>query len=237
MSTLRNPVGPLPKKVYLRRRLTVLAVLIALIAIVVLVIVRPGSNDGPPAAAGTPTPTSTAGAAEDQAAADAAAAADDHATAAPTTPAADPSPTPAPAVVEASSPVACDPSVLTITPITDSDSYSAGAQPQLSFSMTNTGSVPCTLNAGTSQQKYTITSGSDTYWTSTDCQVGASDTMALLEAGQTVTSAPFAWDRTRSTPETCNIAREPVPAGGASYHVHVDVAGIPSKTDAQILLY
>lgn len=236
MSTLRNPVGPLPKKVYRRRRLTVLGVLIAIIAIIVLVIVRPGSNDGPPAAADIPTPTPSAASAEDQAAADAAAAADDHATAAPP---ADPSPspTPSPAVVEASSPVACDPSMLTITPITDSDSYSAGVQPQLSFSMTNTGSVSCTLNAGTSQQKYTITSGSDTYWTSTDCQVGPSDTMAMLEPGQTVTSAPFAWDRTRSTPETCGIAREAVPAGGASYHVHVDVAGIPSKTDAQILLY
>ncbi|WP_378145079.1 hypothetical protein ACFJGV_16405 [Cnuibacter sp. UC19_7] len=235
MSTLRNPVGPLPKKVYLRRRLTVLAVLIALIAIVVLVIVRPGSGDGPPAAAGTPTPAPSA-AAEDQSAAEAAAAAD-HATAAPTDADASPSASPSPAVVEASSPVACDPSMLTITPITDSSSYSDGAQPQLSFSMTNTGSVSCTINAGTSQQKYTITSGSDTYWTSTDCQVGPSDTMALLEPGQTVTSAPFAWDRTRSTPETCGIAREAVPAGGASYHVHVDVAGIPSKTDTQILLY
>jgi hypothetical protein len=237
MSTPRDPVGRLPQKVYIRRRLTVLVVLLALIAIVVLVIVRPGSNDGPPvAAADTPTPTaSSTAAAEDAAAAAAAAAAD--ATAA--TPAPDPAPesSPAPAVAEASTPVACAAGAVTITPVTDSDSYVAGQQPQLSLSMTNTSSTPCVINAGTSQQKYTITSGSDTYWTSTDCQVGASDTQALLEPGQTVTSAPFAWDRTRSTPDTCGITREAVPAGGASYHVHVDLAGIPSSTDKQILLY
>ena len=207
MSTTR----PLPKKVYVRRRLTVLAVLVAIVAIVVLVLVRPGSNDGPPVSAAAATPS-----------------------AAPTSAA---TPQPEPTVAEASTPIACAAGALVVTPVTDTDSYAAGQQVQLSFTMTNSGTTPCTMNAGTSQQKYTITSGADTYWTSTDCQVGPSDTMVLLDPGQTVTSAPFAWDRTRSTPATCDITREAVPGGGASYHVHVDVAGIPSTGDKQIILY
>ena len=46
MSTLRNPVGPKDRKVYIRRRLLVLAGLLAVIAVIVLIIVKPGSSGG-----------------------------------------------------------------------------------------------------------------------------------------------------------------------------------------------
>lgn len=46
MSTLRDPVGPKDRKVYIRRRLIVLAALLAVIAVVVLIIVKPGSDSG-----------------------------------------------------------------------------------------------------------------------------------------------------------------------------------------------
>lgn len=44
MSTLRDPVGPKDRKVYIRRRLLVLAGLLAIIVFVVLLIVKPGSG-------------------------------------------------------------------------------------------------------------------------------------------------------------------------------------------------
>lgn len=54
MSTIRNPVGPLPPQVYWRRRLVVGIALLAIIVVIVLIIVGPGS--GQPGAQPTPEP-------------------------------------------------------------------------------------------------------------------------------------------------------------------------------------
>ena len=94
----------------------------------------------------------------------------------------------------------------------------------------------CTINAGTSKQVYTITSGTEAYWISTDCQTDAADTPAMLEPGVTVTSTPFAWNRVRSSPSTCAGTQAAVPAGGASYHLTVSVDGIASASTAQFIL-
>ena len=59
MSTIRNPVGPLPPQVYWRRRLVV-----GLGVLAVLIIVRPGT--GAPAEQPTPDPQSTETAAPDE---------------------------------------------------------------------------------------------------------------------------------------------------------------------------
>ncbi|MFB2554580.1 hypothetical protein [Herbiconiux liangxiaofengii] len=224
MSTLRHPVGPQPKKVYWRRRLVVLLIVAAIVAVVVLIIVRPGS--GSDSAAG-PADGSTGivpSASSDAAAPDAGAA------------------SAAPGTVDAGSGAAADAAAcaggnIQVTPVTDADTYPAGASPQLSFTITNTGSEACTLNAGTSQQVYTITSGDEVYWKSTDCQTDPSDTQALLEPGVAVSSTPFTWDRTRSAADTCDsTARPAVPAGGASYHLDVSVAGITSADSKQFVL-
>ena len=63
--------------------------------------------------------------------------------------------------------------------------------------------------------------------------------VVLLEAGSTVKSgAPVVWDRTRSTPSSCENPNRPGAAGGgASYHVAVEIGGIPSQSTQQILLY
>lgn len=73
MSTIRNPVGPLPRSVYWRRRLILLLGVVAVIVVIVLIVVRPGSGDPAPAPTGTesstPAPsgtsTSAAGSPED----------------------------------------------------------------------------------------------------------------------------------------------------------------------------
>ena len=140
-----------------------------------------------------------------------------------------------PAVAEGSP---CDPAHLAVEAITDRDGYNSNVLPLLSLSLTNTGSSSCTINAGTSKQVYTITSGSDTYWNSTDCQTDPVDTQILLEAGVPKVSHAITWDRTRSTPSTCSSAiRPPVIGGGASYFLTTIVDGVKSEHPKQFVLY
>ncbi|MGV1034413.1 MAG: hypothetical protein ACOYBP_04245 [Microbacteriaceae bacterium] len=132
---------------------------------------------------------------------------------------------------------ACTKSQVKVSAMTDSDSYAAGQYPQLTVSVENTGDSACSLNVGTSQQVFTITSGSEIYWLSTDCQNEASDYQLVLQPKTPVTSEPIQWDRTRSNPGTCTLTtRDPVPAEGATYHLTASIDGIPSSSSANFTL-
>lgn len=135
-------------------------------------------------------------------------------------------------------PETCAAESVLVEALTDKESYASGETPQLSIRLTNTSATPCTINVGTTQQSFTITSGSDIWWRSTDCQAAPSDMVVTLAAAQVVeSSAPIAWDRTRSSVGTCEGDRQRAPGGGASYHLDVSIGGIPSVTSRQILLY
>ncbi|RDV43157.1 hypothetical protein DOE76_19295 [Leifsonia sp. ku-ls] len=209
MSTFKHPVGPQPSSVYWRRRLLVLLGLVAVVVVIVLIVVRPGSAGGEPEKkAPAPTASSTPAAA----------------TSIPTSSAsADGKP--------------CTPGDVKVEAVTDKDVYAAGELPQLSVALTNTGSAACTIDAGTAQQAFTITSGSEVYWKSTDCQTDKVDAEVLLQPGKTISSqAPITWDRTRSDPSTCQAQRPQVPAGGASYHLETSVSGVKSSESKQFIL-
>ncbi len=216
MSTIKNPVGPQSSKVYWRRRLVVGLGLLAVLVIVILIIVRPGSSSGEPS--GTPAARSIAP--EPGTAADA------------------PSNTIPDETTEVDG-APCNPSKVRVEAITDAVDYDPGELPQLSLSVTNTGKNSCVLNAGTKKQVFTITSGQEVYWTSTDCQTDPIDAEVTLKPGVPISSAaPIGWDRTRSSKETCDVAtREAAPAGGASYHLSVTVDGIESASPKQFLIY
>lgn len=210
MSTFKHPVGPQPSGVYWRRRLIVLLGLVAVVVVIVLIVVRPGSSSGEPARApvttNTPAPTAAA------------------ATSIPTSSA-------------SASGQPCKPADVKVEAVTDASGYGAGQLPQLSVALTNTGANACVIDAGTAQQVFTITSGSEVYWKSTDCQSSKVDAQVLLQPGKTISSqTPITWDRTRSDPSTCQAQRALVPAGGASYHLQVSVAGITSATTKQFSL-
>ncbi|WP_157415005.1 hypothetical protein [Agromyces allii] len=197
MSTNQTPARRQSPQVYRRRRLVVLLGLLAVVVAVVLIVVRPGGAQGE---TDKPAPTSSA----------------------PTTPPATTIPTEA--VAADGDP--CAPEQITVEPVTDKTVYEAGEQPQLSVTITNIGRNVCVLNAGTAAQVFTVTSGDEQYWISTDCQTDKVDAEVSLTPGTPVSSAaPIVWDRTRSTPDTCEGARETVPAGGASYHLSVSVDG------------
>ncbi len=209
MSTNSEPSGRQTPQVYRRRRLLVLLGIVAVVVAIVLIIVRPGASSGDEGSQSAP-PASESAAPE---------------TAIPTEPTAvdgDP----------------CGPEQITVEAITDKSSYAADEQPQLSVTITNTGKNVCVLNAGTKAQVFTVTSGDEVYWTSTDCQTDPVDAEVSLTPGTPISSsAPIVWDRTRSNPETCTGPRETVPGGGASYHLAVAVDGFESAEQKQFLLY
>lgn len=209
MSTIKHPVGPRSEKVYRRRRLVVGLGLLAVIIIVILMIVKPGSSVGEPGQ----TPVAAKGTSTDA-----------------------PSSSSKPVAVADGSP--CDPANITVEALTDAPDYAADQHPQLSLGLTNNGPTSCVIDAGTAKQVFTITSGDDVWWSSTDCQTGAADAKVTLKAGATEKSAaPLSWDRTRSAADTCESdSREEAPADGASYHLTVTVDGIAAKTPTQFLL-
>lgn len=208
MSTLRDPVGPKGRKVYMRRRLLVLAGLIAVVAVVVLVFVKPGSSGGVKDAREVEVPSDLASSTSD--------------------PSEDP---------DDDGPPACATGQLRVTPLTDKSDYAEGELPLLSLRVENTGEEACAADLGTAGMEFAVSSGDDQVWRSADCQENAESLAVILEPGKPLETDGISWDRTRSSPETCDITRDPVGAGGASYHLRVSAAGVQGTGTAQFLLY
>jgi hypothetical protein len=124
-----------------------------------------------------------------------------------------------------------------ITAHTDKLRYAAGEQPQLRFTVKNISTTECMLNAGTDLQRYVITSGSDQIWASDDCQTMRTPYRTQLKPGEEDGNLPIPWDRTRSTPETCDSPSRPqAKAAGASYHLRVYLGTTQSAETRQFLL-
>jgi hypothetical protein len=207
MSTLRNPVGPQPPSVYWRRRLLVLIGILAVVVVVILIVARPGSGSGTPG--GNPSNS------------------------------ANPSNSPSPGATDDATGDPgdpCDPSVIKIEPITDSDSYPPGVQPMLSMAITNTGAATCSFEVGTGAQEYLIMSGSDRIWSSKDCQTAPTTQSVPLEPGVPQSTTPFPWDRTRSSADTCTGERPEAIGGGATYRLSVKLGEVESEGDHPFIL-
>lgn len=148
-------------------------------------------------------------------------------------PAGDATPQPTPSGTPAAKP--CVGSDIAVEAVTSQESYSNDQVPSFSIRLTNEGDTDCTLNVGTSGQVFTVTSGSDTWWRSTDCQTEPSDQIVTLDAGQTVTSAaPIVWDRTRSSVDTCDGDRQKALPGW--YNLEVSIGGIGSVEPASFTI-
>jgi hypothetical protein len=218
MSTFTNPTGPQPPSVYWRRRALVLLGLVVAIVVVVLIVVRPGASGDEPGAVATSTP-----------AADPAPAA--------TAPAADATPEPGDADAETVDGSRCASSAIELVPVVDKQVFAPTELPQISMSVTNTGSSDCVINLGSGQQVLVVTSGEEQWWSSADCQVDPTDQDVTLTAGQTLSTPAISWDRTRSTTDTCDAeSRQAVPAGGATYRLAVSVGDITSADSAPMIL-
>lgn len=205
--------------VYRRRRLAAGLLALLVIGLVVWLVAAPPWRSAPTAQE-TPAPVESASAVAP----------------APTS-SASPSPSPTATPSTPAGPVECGPSEITVDALSDKAEYAQGENPQLSIRLTNSSATACTMNVGTSAQSFTVTSGSDVWWRSTDCQTEPSDLEVTLEPGQTVSSsAPLTWDRTRSSVGSCGSERPYAPGGGATYHLSVSIGGIPSAGTASFVL-
>ncbi len=123
---------------------------------------------------------------------------------------------------------------LVVTATVDKAKFTVEEQPQFAFTIENKGKAACTATAGSDVQAFTVTSGKDTVWSSTDCQSGPTPATPVIKPGEKVTGGPVPWDRTRSSKTTCGAARTPVAAG--FYHITVTVNGIKSAVSPQFQL-
>lgn len=154
------------------------------------------------------------------------------------TPSGTPSSTPTPGSTGAAGDtVECDPAKVAVTPITDAASYDPGVPVTLSFTLQSSMTEPCLISAGSDVQVFTVTSGDEVIWTSTDCQTEQQEATTILQPGVPKQGPQVTWDRTRSSPDTCSTAREQVVGGGASYHLSVAVGDAESAETKQFLLY
>lgn len=207
-SALRDPVGPKSRGVYMRRRILVLVGLLAVIAVVWLVFAKPGSGTEVPKADQVNVP-------------------DDL----------QQSPGPDAKSSDAGEVAACAAADLKVTAKTDSGDYAAGQNPEFSLTVENTGAEPCSADLGTAGMQFEVTSGDDQVWRSVDCQKDPKQLAVILDPGKELTSESVVWNRTRSSVESCEITRDPVAAGGASYHLWATVGGVRSAESQQFLLY
>jgi len=134
---------------------------------------------------------------------------------------------------------ACAPGAITVKPfVTDKTltdargSFGPSETPYFGFSLTNNGTVDCSFNVGSAQQFLTVTSGAEVYWSSKDCDRSATiDKLQVIKVGETLKSQPTSWDRVRSSTTGCSAAsgQSAVPAGGATFHLNISVAGVLSE--------
>jgi len=208
MSSVVRPKGPLPPKIYWRRRLVVLAILVAIIVILVIVFVPRGGGAEP-----GDTPSTTGSETLD--------------------PLATPTPTTG---------GECDPARIAITADTDKTEYAAGELPQLWFTLENKTSQPCTIEIGSADSTFALTSpsgsGDETYWTTADCAAAAEEATPVtvtLKPGVPEESQKVSWPRARSTPGDCTLTEPQVGGDGASFDFTVTLDGLTATK--RIYLY
>jgi len=207
MSSVVRPRGPLPPKVYWRRRLIVLAILVLIIVVLVIVFI-PRGGAGPESTQSTGMET--------------------------TGPLATPVPT-------ATAGGVCDPSRIAITADTDKTEYAAGELPQLWFTLENKTSQPCTIEVGSTDSTFAVSSpsgsGDEIYWTTADCASAeaAQPVTVTLKPGIPEESQKVSWPRARSTPGDCTLTEPQVGADGASFDFRVTLDGLSATK--RIYLY
>lgn len=138
---------------------------------------------------------------------------------------------------------ACDVKNITVVPVVADSSgsskaaFDSGINPFFGYTITNIGDKDCTFDVGAKDTFYKVTSGTETIWSSADCdRTGLAALPITLKAGDTKSSAFSDWYRVKSSSSGCGAEQTPVTAGGASYHLTVEVGGAKSAETSQFIL-
>lgn len=113
-----------------------------------------------------------------------------------------------------------------MTAATDAENYTAGSLPRLSAVVRNASDLPCRFETSPGQRIWTIVSGHDQVWTSTDCTGSGAVAKSRLRPGRTIAYA-LIWNRHRSA-NGCP-ASTPEAAPG-TYQLHVSINGVRAAT-------
>jgi hypothetical protein len=145
------------------------------------------------------------------------------------------------ATTETEAPV-CQPGVVQVEVMIGNDTetlntFSSDQTPMIWYSIVNTGLEDCKFNVGLRGTFFTITSGDQTYWSSKQCdRDGLTDSDVVLPSNQAVAAMRSPWDKVYSSENGCNAENnEPVPTGGATYKIKVEVNGVISEEKSFIL--
>lgn len=210
---------PQSPEVYRRRRIVALVLLVLVLVLLVglvgwiISLFRPGGGEQPGNPGGHEAPSVTAPASTaspavtgDTETPDASGDTSGEASGEPTD---DPSAASSPSSTEGTlSADACQPGDLVISAATDRQSYPEGEDPVLELRVDNTGDRPCEANLGTSQQVFTVYSGSDRIFSTEDCQVDGDDAMMEIHPDEQERSR-FTWSRVRSAPDCAEVGAAP----------------------------
>jgi hypothetical protein len=116
-------------------------------------------------------------------------------------------------------------------------SFDTGINPFFGYRVTNIGSKDCSLDVGAKDTYYRVTSGEETIWTSENCdRTGLVSSVVNLKPNEPMSNALSDWYRVKSSSTGCGAEQTPVTAGGASYHLSVEVGGMVSKETSQFIL-
>lgn len=110
----------------------------------------------------------------------------------------------------ATTPNGCTPEDVTVAASTLQATHGPSQNPVLIMTIKNEGKSECTVNVGTSQQEFTVMSGNDRIFSTSDCLADPSDVELTMAAGSSET-ARFTWERVRSAPGCKVVTAKPRP--------------------------
>jgi hypothetical protein len=117
---------------------------------------------------------------------------------------------------------------------TPTESFAMSETPYIWLSLTNIGTTACTFNAGPDVQFFTIKSGPDLIWQSSDCdRVGLPSQEVTLQPNTVVKTTPSEWMRVRSSSAGCGAGQMIVDAG--AYNLTATVNGVISQPNQFLL--
>lgn len=121
-------------------------------------------------------------------------------------------------------PTACDPGV--VEWVISAQPGSAGERVPFRFTITNSGEIPCLVDAGATSLVINVTSGDDEIWSNAHC---SSDEVALLLGAGDSTEREVTWGGGRSAPGCATVEATPEPG---TYKVEMTYNGatIPEGT-------
>jgi hypothetical protein len=108
-----------------------------------------------------------------------------------------------------------------VTVKTDKTAYPANARPKFTVLVENKGGAACSVDLGPRSLVWTVKSGDDRIWSSTDCLTGGAPDIVQLQPNQSTTRT-YDWRRVRSRP-ACPSGQPAVKAG--YYKVSATVVG------------